>query len=181
MEENAVIAQLTVARRAQVKYALRRISLRLTAPVDFRQRRRAACRTTVLHRLLNGHRALDGGPGSVWLNELIWREFYRHLMTGIRHYTKHQPFIRWTKRVAWQENPLFSGMAKGETGCPLSMRRCASRRGWMRNRLRMITANFLVKDLLIDWRLGSVFHVAALTAILPPIMARLAVSRLSRY
>ena len=70
--------------------------------------------------------ALEGGEGSVWLNELIWREFYRHLMT-------YHPAMR-------QLNAT----------------------GWMHNRLRMITASFLVKDLLIDWRKGEQYFMSQL-------------------
>lgn len=59
-----------------------------------------------LHRLLAEQpQALDGGAGSVWLSELIWREFYRHLMTYYPSLCKHCPFIAWTDRVQWQSNP----------------------------------------------------------------------------
>ncbi|MEK2715535.1 deoxyribodipyrimidine photo-lyase, partial [Salmonella enterica subsp. enterica] len=119
-----------------------------------------------LHRLLAEQpQALDGGPGSVWLNELIWREFYRHLMTWYPALCKHQPFIRWTKRVAWQENPhYFQAWQKGETGYPIvdAAMRQLNATGWMHNRLRMITASFLVKDLLIDWRLGERYFMSQL-------------------
>ncbi|EHC72497.1 Deoxyribodipyrimidine photolyase, partial [Salmonella enterica subsp. enterica serovar Minnesota str. A4-603] len=119
-----------------------------------------------LHRLLAEQpQALDGGPGSVWLNELIWREFYRHLMTWYPALCKHQPFIRWTKRVAWQENShYFQAWQKGETGYPIvdAAMRQLNATGWMHNRLRMITASFLVKDLLIDWRLGERYFMSQL-------------------
>lgn len=59
-----------------------------------------------LHRLLAEQpQALDGGAGSVWLSELIWREFYRHLMTYYPSLCKHCPFIARTDRVQWQSNP----------------------------------------------------------------------------
>ncbi|MFP1591019.1 hypothetical protein ACLB1M_08090 [Escherichia coli] len=58
-----------------------------------------------LHRLLAEQpQALDGGAGSVWLSELIWREFYRHLMT-CPSLCEHRPFIAWTDRVQWQSDP----------------------------------------------------------------------------
>lgn len=53
-----------------------------------------------LHRLLAEQpQALDGGAGSVWLSELIWREFYRHLMTYYPSLCKHRPFI--TGRIVY--------------------------------------------------------------------------------
>ncbi|MGU4809469.1 deoxyribodipyrimidine photo-lyase, partial [Escherichia coli] len=112
-----------------------------------------------LHRLLAEQpQALDGGAGSVWLSELIWREFYRHLMTYYPSLCKHRPFIAWTDRVQWQSNPAhLKAWQEGKTGYPIvdaAMRQLNST-GWMHNRLRMITASFLVKDLLIDWREGE--------------------------
>ncbi|MDU3068255.1 MAG: deoxyribodipyrimidine photo-lyase [Escherichia coli] len=119
-----------------------------------------------LHRLLAEQpQALDGGAGSVWLSELIWREFYRHLMTYYPSLCKHRPFIAWTDRVQWQSNPAhLQAWQKGKTGYPIvdaAMRQLNST-GWMHNRLRMITASFLVKDLLIDWREGERYFMSQL-------------------
>ena len=74
-----------------------------------------------LHRLLAEQpQALDGGVGSVWLNELIWREFYRHLMTYHPDLCKHRPFIPWTDNVKWQySETLLQAWQKGETGYPI--------------------------------------------------------------
>jgi len=119
-----------------------------------------------LHRLLAEQPgALDGGPGSVWLNELIWREFYRHLMTYHPDLCKHRPFIRWTDAVKWQQNDAFlHAWQDGETGYPIvdAAMRQLNETGWMHNRLRMITASFLVKDLLIDWRVGERYFISQL-------------------
>ncbi|MDU2498329.1 MAG: deoxyribodipyrimidine photo-lyase [Klebsiella grimontii] len=58
-----------------------------------------------LHRLLvEQPRALDGEAGAVWLNELIWREFYRHLMVYYPNLCKGRPFIGWTDNVAWLDD-----------------------------------------------------------------------------
>ncbi|WP_437889227.1 deoxyribodipyrimidine photo-lyase [Phytobacter sp. V91] len=119
-----------------------------------------------LHRLLAEQPdALSGGNGSVWLNELIWREFYRHLMTYHPDLCKHRPFIRWTDNVKWQEAPaLLRAWELGQTGYPIvdaAMRQLNST-GWMHNRLRMIVASFLVKDLLIDWRKGERYFMSQL-------------------
>ncbi|HDR2787610.1 deoxyribodipyrimidine photo-lyase [Enterobacter sp. RHBSTW-00175] len=119
-----------------------------------------------LHRLLAEQpRTLDGGPGSVWLNELIWREFYRHLMTYHPALCKHRPFIRWTDNVKWQHNDeRLQAWQKGATGYPIvdAAMRQLNETGWMHNRLRMITASFLVKDLLIDWRAGERYFISQL-------------------
>ncbi|WP_407435341.1 deoxyribodipyrimidine photo-lyase [Lelliottia sp.] len=119
-----------------------------------------------LHRLLAEQpRALDGGEGSVWLNELIWREFYRHLMTYHPDLCKHRPFIRWTDNVQWQhDDVLLQAWQDGKTGYPIvdAAMRQLNETGWMHNRLRMIVASFLVKDLLIDWRAGERYFMAQL-------------------
>ncbi|EJM4613434.1 deoxyribodipyrimidine photo-lyase [Salmonella enterica] len=169
VEENAVIAQL---RQFCAQGADEYESRRDFPAVDGTSRLSASLATgglsprQCLHRLLAEQpQALDGGPGSVWLNELIWREFYRHLLTWYPALCKHQPFIRWTKRVAWQENShYFQAWQKGETGYPIvdAAMRQLNATGWMHNRLRMITASFLVKDLLIDWRLGERYFMSQL-------------------
>lgn len=119
-----------------------------------------------LHRLLAEQpKALDGGDGAVWLNELIWREFYRHLMTYHPGLCKHRPFIRWTENVKWQDNEAhLHAWQKGATGYPIvdAAMRQMNETGWMHNRLRMITASFLVKDLLIDWRTGERYFISQL-------------------
>lgn len=101
----------------------------------------------------------------MWLNELIWREFYRHLMTYHPDLCKHRPFIRWTEQVQWQSNEkLLKAWQHGLTGFPIvdAAMRQLNETGWMHNRLRMITASFLVKDLLIDWRTGERYFISQL-------------------
>ncbi|MBF4180322.1 deoxyribodipyrimidine photo-lyase [Lelliottia nimipressuralis] len=119
-----------------------------------------------LHRLLAEQpQALDGGPGAVWLNELIWREFYRHLMTYHPDLCKHRPFIRWTDKVQWQQDDArLQAWQNGQTGYPIvdAAMRQLNETGWMHNRLRMIVASFLVKDLLIDWRAGERYFISQL-------------------
>jgi len=112
-----------------------------------------------LHRVLKEHpRALEDEKLFVWLNELIWREFYRHLMVAFPALCRHQPFVEWTRNVDWQRNEEhFDAWKAGKTGYPIvdaAMRQMKAL-GWMHNRLRMITASFLVKDLLIDWHEGE--------------------------
>jgi deoxyribodipyrimidine photo-lyase len=119
-----------------------------------------------LHRILKEHPdALNQGNAFTWLNELIWREFYRHLMVAFPALCKHQPFIGWTRNVDWQINEAhFTAWQQGKTGYPIvdAAMRQLNTLGWMHNRLRMITASFLVKDLLIDWREGERYFMQQL-------------------
>jgi deoxyribodipyrimidine photo-lyase len=92
-----------------------------------------------------------------WLNELIWREFY---ISILYHFpvVLRQSFRPDLQNVKWQNSPAdLEAWQQGLTGYPVvdaGMRQLAQL-GWMHNRARMITASFLVKDLLVDWRLGE--------------------------
>ncbi|WP_392566174.1 deoxyribodipyrimidine photo-lyase [Utexia brackfieldae] len=102
----------------------------------------------------------------VWFNELIWREFYQHLLVAYPRLSKGKPFIDWTDSVIWQNSPAdFSLWQTGMTGYPIvdAAMRQLNQTGWMHNRLRMICASFLVKDLLIDWRWGERYFMSQLT------------------
>ncbi|MGV3345147.1 deoxyribodipyrimidine photo-lyase [Enterobacteriaceae bacterium LUAb1] len=119
-----------------------------------------------LRRLLHEHpRALEDLKTFCWLNELIWREFYRHLLVAWPSLCKHQPFTDWTSQVQWQCNAThLRAWQEGKTGFPIvdaAMRQLKAT-GWMHNRLRMIVASFLVKDLLIDWREGERWFMSQL-------------------
>lgn len=106
----------------------------------------------------------DGGA-FIWLNELIWREFYRHLLVAYPRLCQHHPFITWTDAVIWNhsEQQLIAWQ-QGRTGYPIvdAAMRQLNATGWMHNRLRMISASFLVKDLLIDWRHGERYFMSQL-------------------
>lgn len=119
-----------------------------------------------LHRLLKEHpQALEGGTGAAWLNELIWREFYRHLIVAWPKLCRFRPFISWTDNVRWQrDEQKLAAWQRGETGFPLvdAAMRQLNKTGWMHNRLRMVVASFLVKDLLIDWREGERYFMSQL-------------------
>lgn len=104
-----------------------------------------------------GYAALDDGP-STWLAEVIWREFYRHVIAQFPHVSQLQPFKRNMKPVAWRHDKAdFESWCNGTTGYPVvdAAQRQLLATGWMHNRLRMITAMFLTKHLLIDWRWGE--------------------------
>ncbi len=102
----------------------------------------------------------DGGPEgpSVWLSEIIWREFYRGVLVAHPRVCMHRPFKRDTDAVVWRDDDAgFEAWASGRTGIPIvdaGMRQLLEE-GWMHNRLRMICAMFLTKNLLIDWRRGE--------------------------
>ncbi|AHM72918.1 deoxyribodipyrimidine photo-lyase [Yersinia hibernica] len=105
------------------------------------------------------------GGAFTWLNELIWREFYRHLLVAYPRLCQHHPFIGWTDAVLWNpsEQQLIAWQ-QGRTGYPIvdAAMRQLNETGWMHNRLRMISASFLVKDLLIDWRKGERYFMSQL-------------------
>lgn len=101
----------------------------------------------------------------VWLNELVWRDFYRNILVAFPHVCKGKPFIRITDNIPWQSNPqLFNAWCEGKTGIPIvdAAMRQLNTTGWMHNRLRMIVAMFLTKHLMIDWRLGEDYFYSRL-------------------
>ncbi|MGL4251286.1 MAG: deoxyribodipyrimidine photo-lyase [Aeromonas sp.] len=104
-------------------------------------------------------------PGFVWLNELIWREFYRHLLVLVPTLSMNRPFKPETAELAWSWDPeAFAAWCEGRTGYPIvdAAMRCLNTTGWMHNRLRMIVASFLTKDLHIHWRLGEDYFMSKL-------------------
>jgi len=112
--------------------------------------------------------AIDNAPdkttmenAATWLNELIWRDFYYHILyffpearTG--NYNSSYDGIQWRNN-----KEEFAAWREGRTGYPIvdaAMRQLVTL-GWMHNRCRMIVASFLTKDLLIDWRWGEKFFM----------------------
>jgi deoxyribodipyrimidine photo-lyase len=107
----------------------------------------------------------DGSGSAVWLSELIWREFYKHILVAYPDLIKHQPFQRETNAIVWGNNRRwFQAWCDGQTGFPIvdAAMRQLNTTGWMHNRLRMIVASFLVKDLQIDWRWGEAYFMSRL-------------------
>jgi deoxyribodipyrimidine photo-lyase len=94
---------------------------------------------------------------SAWLDELIWREFFFHIMAAYPYVLK-SAFRENLRHIPWHDNPAeLQAWKDGLTGYPVvdaSMRQL-SQSGWMHNRARMITASFLTKDLLINWQIGE--------------------------
>ncbi len=95
--------------------------------------------------------------GDTWLNELIWRDFYQSILYHFPH-TVDQSFKPKYDFIPWSNNEdHFDKWCKGETGYPIvdAGMRELNATGFMHNRVRMITASFLTKHLLIDWRWGE--------------------------
>ncbi len=93
-----------------------------------------------------------------WVSELIWREFYIHLSHLKPRVCMGAAFKPVDRRIPWRHDERdFAAWREGRTGFPIvdaGMRQLRET-GWMHNRVRMITAMFLTKDLLIDWRWGE--------------------------
>ena len=105
-----------------------------------------------------GHFHLENIGQQTWLDELLWREFYQHILFDYPKVSQHQPFKDQTAQIVWRNDPAgLAAWQQGQTGIPIvdaGMRQLLHT-GWMHNRVRMITAMFLCKNLLIDWRLGE--------------------------
>lgn len=101
--------------------------------------------------------SLTAPAAAPFVRQLAWRDFYAHVMHAFPHTLDHAMRPEYD-RVAWLEDPEgLAAWQAGQTGYPIvdaGMRQLAGE-GWMHNRVRMITASFLVKDLLIDWRHGE--------------------------
>ena len=97
------------------------------------------------------------GGAEVYLKELVWREFAHHLLYHFPA-TTDQPLRSEFAAVAWREDPTgMRAWQMGRTGYPLvdaGMRQLWAT-GWMHNRVRMVTASFLVKHLLLPWQAGA--------------------------
>jgi deoxyribodipyrimidine photo-lyase len=100
-----------------------------------------------------------GHPGPrAWIDELIWREFYRHVLVGFPRVSMNRAFRPETEPLPWrQDERQFKAWCQGRTGVPIvdAAMRQLQQEGWMHNRLRMIVAMYLAKDLFIDWRRGE--------------------------
>ena len=107
------------------------------------------------------HEAAGAGPGArSWLQELIWRDFYFQILFHFPHVIEHA-FKPDFDRIAWEQGDhaarLFAAWRSGQTGYPLIDAAMAqiNQTGYMHNRMRMVVASFLTKDLGLDWRLGE--------------------------
>jgi deoxyribodipyrimidine photo-lyase len=94
---------------------------------------------------------------ATWISELIWREFYQHILAHFPRVAT-EPFVEAAARIAFRDSESdWEAWAQGRTGYPIVDAAMVQLNtfGWMHNRLRMIVASFLTKDLLIDYRRGE--------------------------
>jgi deoxyribodipyrimidine photo-lyase len=107
----------------------------------------------------------QGGEGAeCWLGELIWRDFYQQLLWHFPA-VAHASFKAEYRQLAFENREdWLQAWQDGRTGFPIvdAAMRQLNHSGYMHNRLRMITASFLVKDLLIDWRKGEAYFAEKL-------------------
>lgn len=99
----------------------------------------------------------DSEGARTWVSELIWREFYQMILDQFPH-VKREAFKPEYNDLDWQgTEEQFAAWCEGRTGYPLvdAAMRHFNRTGWMHNRLRMVVAMFLTKDLLVSWRKGE--------------------------
>lgn len=117
-------------------------------------------------RLYAENSQLDLSEGkATWLSEIIWREFYQHLLVFEPKLVKGRGFIDWEDKIQWSyDEQAFECWKTGTTGYPIvdAAMRQLNQTGWMHNRLRMIVASFLTKDLHIDWRWGEEYFMSKL-------------------
>jgi deoxyribodipyrimidine photo-lyase len=113
----------------------------------------------------NGLEGDKHNPGAdLWLSELIWRDFYTQILWNAPYAAKG-PFRRVYENIPWQNDPAkFRAWCEGRTGFPIvdAAMRQLNQTGYMHNRMRVLTASFLVKDLLIDWRWGEQYFAEKL-------------------
>jgi deoxyribodipyrimidine photo-lyase len=122
------------------------------------------CIAAVLHA---NQGELDSGSSGVttWIGELIWRDFYQHVVVDFPDVCKFKAMQKHTEAFPWRhDEALFSAWCNGETGIPIvdaAMLQLKAT-GWMHNRLRMVVAMFLTKNLQIDWRMGEHYFMTQL-------------------
>jgi deoxyribodipyrimidine photo-lyase len=118
-------------------------------------------------RVAFAQQALGQEGASTWLSELIWRDFYAQILSHFPHVAE-RAFKPEYDAIAWDSGPqaeqLFAAWREGRTGYPLVDAAMAqlNQTGYMHNRLRMVSACFLIKDLGLDWRWGERYFATQL-------------------
>lgn len=100
-----------------------------------------------------------------WINEIIWREFFYHLMYAYPILSKYKTLSRIESFIPWKKNKLlFKKWKNGKTGYPIidAAMRQLNQLGWINNRLRMIVSSFFTKNLFLNWRLGEKYFMSKL-------------------
>ncbi|MDQ8038230.1 MAG: deoxyribodipyrimidine photo-lyase [Pedobacter sp.] len=121
------------------------------------------CLNAALNHQASYQRRHHESPGhDQWIAELAWRDFYKHVLVAWPRVCRHRPFRLETEPVPWRHDEKdFLAWCEGRTGFPIvdAAMRQLQKTGWMHNRLRMVVAMFLTKDLFIDWRWGEKFFM----------------------
>ena len=118
----------------------------------------------ILEALKKNNFELDTGEKGItkWIDEIIWREFYKNIMFCFPKVSQNKPFQDYTNNIKWRyEESELNAWKNGNTGFPIidsAMKQLKSE-GWMHNRLRMVVAMFFTKNMLHDWRLGEEFFM----------------------
>ena len=118
-----------------------------------------------LNKLLE---TFDDTPGTgqhAWMNEILWREFYKYIIFHFPRVSQNKSFSEKYDLMKWRDDEKdFQDWCKGRTGIPLidAAMTQLNETGWMHNRLRMVVAMFLTKNLLIDWRRGEQYFMKRL-------------------
>jgi deoxyribodipyrimidine photo-lyase len=119
---------------------------------------RAAIRAAF--QVLSGGGQVSRPDVLTWIDELIWREFFQQVLASFPHVVE-RPFrnapVPPSRASGPERDRLFRAWCEGRTGYPIvdAGMRQLDQTGWMHNRVRMITASFLIKDLRIDWQSGE--------------------------
>ena len=112
---------------------------------------------------LNDLDIYSGNKGVLkWIDEIVWREFYRNIMHSFPRVSKGKPFQEYTDNINWRyDESEFQAWKNGRTGFPIidAAMRQMNQEGWMHNRLRMVVAMFFTKNMLHDWRLGEKYFM----------------------
>ncbi len=112
----------------------------------------------------NGASKGQAENADVFLNELIWREFYIQIMSNFPHVLR-SCFRPEYDGLVWEDNPThFQAWCEGQTGYPIidASMRCLNATGWLHNRCRMLVAMFLTKDLMLPWQWGERYFMQRL-------------------
>ncbi len=112
---------------------------------------------------LNNFEFTSGNKGICkWIDEIVWREFYRNIMHSFPKVSQNRPFKDYTTSIQWRHSSEeLEAFYTGKTGFPIvdaGIRQMLAE-GWMHNRLRMVVAMFFTKNMLHDWRLGEKFFM----------------------
>jgi deoxyribodipyrimidine photo-lyase len=113
--------------------------------------------TLSIRELVRAAASIQGMGAQTWLSELVWRDFYIAVLHHFPHVTQHAFKREYDALRFPNSKAYFAAWCEGRTGYPLvdAAMRQLNETGYMHNRLRMVAASFLVKDLHVDWRWGE--------------------------